>query len=85
MQEVPAVEISDAPRFGWRGIMVDTSRHFFAPKDIKRLIGVMASLKYNKFHWHLTDDQGWRLQVARRPLLTEVGSGLKEAKNRYTG
>ena len=71
---VPAVRITDQPRFAWRGIMVDSCRHFFPPEDIKRWIGLMAMHKFNTLHWHLTDDQGWRIQIRKYPRLTEVGS-----------
>ncbi|MEO9022095.1 MAG: family 20 glycosylhydrolase [Ginsengibacter sp.] len=72
--EVPAVEIIDNPRFEWRGVMLDVSRHFF-PKDyIESLIDHIASYKYNVFHWHLTDDQGWRIQIKGLPALTNIGA-----------
>ena len=58
---IPAVEIKDSPRFGWRGLMLDVSRHFYDKDEVKELLDLMALYKMNKFHWHLTDDQGWRV------------------------
>jgi hexosaminidase len=72
--DVPALEIVDAPRFGWRGIMLDSARHFQSPAFVKSLIDAMALHKLNVLHWHLTDDQGWRLQIKRYPKLTAVGA-----------
>jgi hexosaminidase len=71
---VPAVEIEDAPRYGWRGFMLDSARHFQSMATIRRILDQMAYLKLNVFHWHLTDDQGWRLEIKRYPKLTEEGS-----------
>ncbi|NVM16510.1 MAG: beta-N-acetylhexosaminidase [Candidatus Lokiarchaeota archaeon] len=71
---IPCVEIEDYPRFQWRGFMLDESRHFFGEKIVKNILDLMAFLKLNKFHWHLTDDQGWRFEINRYPLLTEIGS-----------
>ena len=65
--------IRDGPRFRWRGLMLDSARHFQTPADIRRLIDWMAVHKLNVLHWHLTDDQGWRLQILKYPRLTEVG------------
>lgn len=73
----PAVTIKDAPRFEWRGIMLDVSRHFYAKEEVKELLDVMALYKMNKFHWHLTDDQGWRIEIKQYPLLTEKGAWRK--------
>ena len=71
---IPAVTIADAPRFGWRGSHLDVSRHF-APKEyVKKHIDLMAQHKLNRFHWHLTEDQGWRIEIRKYPRLTEVGS-----------
>ncbi|MFN2110474.1 MAG: family 20 glycosylhydrolase, partial [Anaerolineae bacterium] len=70
---LPCVEIEDAPRFGWRGAMLDVCRHFM-PKDfVLRFIDLLALHKLNVFHWHLTDDQGWRIEIKKYPRLTEVG------------
>ncbi len=70
---LPAGRITDAPRFGWRGLMLDSARHFQSVAQIKSLLDVMALHKFNTFHWHLTDDQGWRIEIKRYPRLTEVG------------
>jgi len=70
---LPALHIDDAPRFGWRGVMLDSARHFQSVDDIKQLLDAMAQLKLDTFHWHLTDDQGWRLPVPGWPKLTTVG------------
>ena len=71
---VPALEIDDAPRFGWRGLMLDSVRHFQTIDFIKMLIDAMAREKLNVLHWHLTDDQGWRLEIKKYPKLTEIGA-----------
>ncbi|QIP13445.1 family 20 glycosylhydrolase [Spirosoma aureum] len=71
---IPAVRITDYPRFAWRGIMLDVSRHFFSKEDVKKYIDQLARLKYNTFHWHLTDDNGWRIEIKSLPKLTEVGA-----------
>jgi hexosaminidase len=77
---VPCVKIEDYPRFPWRGFMLDESRFFFGKEIVKKILDIMAFFKLNVFHWHLTDDQGWRLEIKRYPLLTEVGSKRKSAK-----
>ncbi|MBN2006957.1 MAG: beta-N-acetylhexosaminidase [Anaerolineae bacterium] len=75
---MPCVEISDSPRFGWRGAMLDSARHFL-PKDfVLRFIDLLALHKLNTFHWHLCDDQGWRLEIKAYPRLTEVGAWREE-------
>ncbi|MGN0086956.1 MAG: beta-N-acetylhexosaminidase [Alloprevotella sp.] len=71
---LPLVEISDEPRFGYRGFMLDVSRHFFDVQEIKRVLDVMSYYKMNRFHWHLTDDHGWRAEIKKYPKLTTVGS-----------
>lgn len=71
---IPAVQITDAPRFGWRGLMLDVSRHFYTKEEVKELLDMMALYKLNKFHWHLTDDQGWRVEIKRYPMLIEKGA-----------
>jgi hexosaminidase len=71
---VPLVIIEDAPRFGWRGLMLDVSRHFFTVAQVKDFINQMAKYKFNLLHLHLTDDQGWRIQIKALPKLTEVGA-----------
>ena len=72
--EVPCVKIADAPRFAYRGMHLDVARHFFSMDEVKRYIDVMAIHKLNTLHWHLTDDQGWRIEIKRYPELTAVGS-----------
>lgn len=74
----PAVEIRDAPRFPWRGLHLDVARHFFPLPCLERWLDVMALFKLDRFHWHLTDDQGWRLEIRRHPRLTEVGAWRRE-------
>jgi hexosaminidase len=71
---VPALRIVDAPRFAWRGLMLDVARHYMPVPEIERLLDAMALHKLNVFHWHLTDDQGWRLQIRRYPQLTGIGA-----------
>ncbi|MDP4185223.1 MAG: beta-N-acetylhexosaminidase [Bacteroidota bacterium] len=70
---IPCWNIKDAPRFQWRGLMLDESRHFFGTKTVKNIIDWMAYYKFNKFHWHLTDMPGWRIEIKAYPLLTLVG------------
>jgi len=72
--QIPAVEIEDAPRFRWRGLLLDSARHYQSPQFIKRLIDAMALHKLNVLQWHLTDDQAWRLEIKKYPKLTEVGA-----------
>jgi hexosaminidase len=86
------VRIEDAPRFAWRGLMLDVARHYLPPDGVKQLLDQMALHKLNTFHWHLTDDQGWRIEIKRYPRLTEVGawrvpagSGPKNDKDPATG
>ena len=71
---IPAVRITDYPRFGWRGLMLDVSRNFRSKEDVKTYIDQAARFKFNTFHWHLTDDQGWRVEIKALPKLTEVGA-----------
>ena len=71
---IPAVTITDHPRFAWRGMMLDVGRHYQKPGDIKRFIDWLAFHKFNVFHWHLTEDQGWRIEIKKHPKLTEVGA-----------
>ena len=70
---LPQLRIDDAPRFGWRGLMLDSARHAQSLEEIKHLIDAMALHKLNVLHWHLTDDQGWRIEITRHPRLAEVG------------
>ncbi len=76
--QVPQVEIVDYPRMGWRGLMLDVSRHFFTVDEVKQYIDNMVKYKYNIFHWHLTDDEGWRIEIKSLPKLTEVGAWRTE-------
>ncbi|MCK4998895.1 MAG: family 20 glycosylhydrolase, partial [Anaerohalosphaera sp.] len=71
---IPCIDITDDPRFGWRGLLLDVSRHFFTKDEVKQYIDTMARYKLNTFHWHLTDDQGWRIEIKKYPKLTEVGA-----------
>ena len=72
--EIQCMEISDGPRFAWRGMMLDVARHFQTKEFVKKQIDVFATYKINKFHWHLTDDQGWRIEIKKYPNLTEKGA-----------
>ncbi|UEG52538.1 family 20 glycosylhydrolase [Mucilaginibacter daejeonensis] len=72
--KIPCARIEDMPRFGYRGMHLDVCRHFFSIEFVKRYIDLMAAYKLNKFHWHLTDDQGWRIEIKKYPKLTSVGS-----------
>ena len=75
---LPAVTVEDKPYFGYRGSMLDSCRHFWTVNEIKEYIDILAMHKLNKFHWHLTDDQGWRIEIKKYPELTRVGSVRKE-------
>lgn len=72
--KVPCVEIRDYPRFAYRGAMFDVGRYFYSVADVKKFVDIMAFHKLNKFHWHLTDDQGWRIEIDKYPRLIEIGS-----------
>ena len=72
--DVPCLEIVDYPRFAWRGLLLDVSRHFFTKDEVKNYIDDMVRYKFNVFHWHLSDDQGWRVEIKKYPKLTEVGA-----------
>lgn len=71
---LPACTITDFPRFGWRGLMLDVSRHFFSTSDVKKYIDWMSKYKFNVLHWHLSDDNGWRIEIKALPKLTEIGA-----------
>ena len=71
---IPVMEITDYPRFKWRGMHLDVSRHFFSPEMVKEYINLLSSYKLNTFHWHLVDDQGWRIEIKKYPKLTSVGA-----------
>ena len=77
---VPAVEIDDAPRFAYRGMHLDVGRHFFPVPFVKKYIDLLALYKFNTFHWHLTEDQGWRIEIKKYPRLTEVGACRNETQ-----
>lgn len=72
--QVQCVQIEDHPRFAWRGFMLDVSRHFFTMAEVEQVLDLMALYKLNTFHWHLVDDQGWRIQIKKYPRLTSVGA-----------
>jgi hexosaminidase len=80
---IPCTEITDYPRFGWRGLMLDVSRHFFTKDEVKRFIDQMVKYKYNVFHWHLTDDNGWRVEIKAYPKLTSIGAWSVARTGRY--
>lgn len=81
-RKLPCVQIADSPRFGWRGYMLDESRHFSGKAAVLRLLDAMAYYKLNRLHWHLTDSPGWRLEIKAYPKLTEVGSRGNETDRR---
>jgi hexosaminidase len=84
--QIPAVDIEDAPAFAYRGFMLDVGRHFYPVSFIKKQLDLLSYYKINTFHWHLTEDQGWRLQISRYPKLTSVGGWRTEADgSRYGG
>ena len=72
--KIPCVKITDQPRFPWRGFMLDVSRHFYTKEEVKKLLDAMALHKLNTFHWHLVDDNGWRIEIKKYPKLTEIGA-----------
>ena len=72
--KIPAVSITDYPRFSYRGLHLDVCRHFFPPSFVKKYIDLMSRYKFNRFHWHLTEDQGWRIEIKKYPKLTTVGA-----------
>jgi hexosaminidase len=83
---IPALSIMDKPEFTWRGMMLDVCRHFFPKEVVKRYIDLISFYKINVLHWHLTDDQGWRIEIKKYPKLTEVGAWRTEADgSRYGG
>ena len=71
---IPCAVIHDAPRFAYRGMHLDVARHFFSVEEVKKYLDVMSLHKMNRFHWHLTEDQGWRIEIKKYPLLTEIGA-----------
>ena len=76
--ELPAASINDYPRFPYRGMHLDVSRHFFPVDSVKKFIDILALHNMNRFHWHLTDDQGWRIEIKKYPELTQIGAQRKE-------
>ncbi|MBE9491350.1 MAG: family 20 glycosylhydrolase [Bacteroidetes bacterium] len=82
---IPAVWIKDSPRFKWRGMHLDVCRHFFPKEFIKKYIDLIAMYKMNTFHWHLTEDQGWRIEIKKYPELTTVGAWRKEPDGKIYG
>jgi len=77
-RNLPCLEIEDAPRFAWRGLMLDCARYFYPRECVLRFIDLLAMHKFNTFHWHLTEDQGWRIEIETFPRLTEVGAWRRE-------
>jgi hexosaminidase len=82
---IPCLRLSDAPRYRWRGMMLDVSRHFFPKEFVLKFIDTLAMHKMNTFHWHLTDDQGWRIEIKRYPKLTEVGAWRVDREDKPWG
>ncbi|MDR2810939.1 MAG: family 20 glycosylhydrolase [Tannerellaceae bacterium] len=80
----PAVSVQDEPRFAYRGVMLDACRHFIPVENVKKQLDVMALFKLNRMHWHLTEDQGWRIEIKQYPRLTEVGSKSPNGEGFYT-
>lgn len=83
--QVPCCVIEDAPQYKWRSFMLDEARHFFGMDVVKEILNMMAFYKFNVFHWHLTEDQGWRIEIKKYPLLTEKGSIRKYTPLKLTG
>ena len=83
--KIPCCKISDRPLYSWRGMQLDESRHFFGAETVRKLLDFMAMYKLNRFHWHLTDDQGWRIEIKKHPLLTEIGSKRKGSQLHHWG
>ena len=75
---LPGLTIDDAPAFGWRGLHLDVARHLFSVAEVKRFLDLLAFYKFNVLHWHLTDDQGWRIEIKKYPRLTEIGAWRDE-------
>ncbi len=83
--QIQCCEITDFPKFKWRGLNLDCARHFMSKEFVKRYIDILAYYKFNTFHWHLTDDQGWRIEIKKYPKLTQVGAWRKEADGSIYG
>lgn len=77
---IKCCKVNDYPKYGWRGLLIDEARHFFGEQNIKKLLDVMCMHKLNVLHWHLTDDQGWRVEIKKYPLLTEIGSKREKSQ-----
>ena len=82
---LPAVEIIDEPRYGYRGMHLDVGRHFFGVDEVKKYLDMIAMHKMNIFHWHLTEDQGWRIEIKKYPKLTEIGAYRKGTAIGFAG
>ena len=82
---VPCMEVTDYPRFKWRGMHLDVSRHFFGPNVLKQYLDLLAAYKFNTFHWHLVDDQGWRIEIKKYPALTNIGAWRVDQTNLVWG
>jgi hexosaminidase len=80
---IPKVEIKDKPRYGWRGMHLDVARHFFSKKYVKKYIDLLALYKMNRFHWHLTEDQGWRIEIKKYPEQDDIREVVRYAKERF--
>ncbi|MDR3308953.1 MAG: beta-N-acetylhexosaminidase, partial [Tannerella sp.] len=83
--QAPCVSVTDRPRFGYRGLMLDPCRHFMSVEDVKKQLDVLALFKINRMHWHLTEDQGWRIEIKKYPRLTEIGSVRTEGEGTLHG
>ncbi|HVX52065.1 MAG TPA: beta-N-acetylhexosaminidase, partial [Chitinophagaceae bacterium] len=81
--EIPCADITDYPRFGWRGLMLDVSRHFFTKQEVEKYMDEMAAFKFNTLHLHLADDNGWRIEIKSLPKLTEVGAWRVKRTGRF--
>ncbi len=83
--QIPCLQIEDQPRYQWRGMLLDCGRHFMTKEFIKRYLDLLACYKMNRFHWHLTEDQGWRIEIKKYPKLTTVGAWRGQGENTYGG
>lgn len=80
---LPKCFVKDYPNYQWRGLHLDVARHFFTVEEVKRFIDLMSFYKFNTFHWHLTDDQGWRIEIKKYPKLTEIGAWRDSTVNEH--
>ena len=83
--DAPCVTVKDEPRFLYRGVMLDPCRHFIPVENVKKYLNILSLFKINRFHWHLTDDQGWRIEIKKYPKLTEIGSKRIEGEGTEYG